>query len=89
MTRGVVIAFETIGKLDLSSPTPLAKYGTVFQIVFSFFDVRWALGGEDAWDLVIMGQKKKGGGGRGMCSEEVLLEAGADCTGSETSFYYE
>ena len=26
VTRSVMVALETIGKLDLSSPTPLAKY---------------------------------------------------------------
>ena len=89
VTRSVVVAFETIGELDLSSSTPLAKYGAVFQAVFSFFDIRWTLGGENAWDPIIMGGKKESGGGRGTCGKEVLLETGTDCTRSKASFHYE
>jgi len=62
VARSVVIAFEAVGELDLSSPVPLAKYGTVFQNIFSSFNVGWSLGGEDAWDPIITGWKKEGGG---------------------------
>ena len=87
MTRSVVVALETIGELDLSSLTPLAKYGVAFQIVFSFFDIQWTLGSENAWDLIITGGKKESGRGRGMCGKKVLLKTGADCTGSKTLFH--
>jgi len=88
VTRGVVVALETVGELDLSSPASLAKYSTVFKTFFSFFDVGWTLGGEDAWDPIITGGKEESGGGRGTCSKKVLLKAGADSTGSKMSFHY-
>jgi len=88
VTRSVIIAFEAVGELDLSSLVPLAKYSMVFQTIFSFFDVRWSLGGEDAWDPIITGWKKEGGGGRGTCGEKVLLKASANRTRSKASFYY-
>jgi len=87
VTRSIVIAFEAVGELDLSSPAPLAKYGTVFQTIFSFFDIRWSLGGEDAWDPIITGWKKEGRGGRGTCGEKVLLKVSTNCTRSKASFY--
>jgi len=87
MTRSVVIAFEAVGELDLSSPVPLAKYSTIFQTIFSF-DIRWSLGSEDVWDPIITGWKKEGGGGRGTCGEKVLLKASANRTRSKASFYY-
>jgi len=89
VTRSVVVAFETVGELDLSSSMLLAKYSTVFQTIFSFFDVRWTLGGENAWDLIITGGKEESRGGRGMRGKKVLLEMGVDCTGSKASFHYE
>jgi len=48
MTRSVMIALETVRELDLSSPTLLTEYSAVFQTVFSFFNIRWTLGSEDA-----------------------------------------
>ena len=88
VTRGIMVAFETVGELDLSSPTPLAEYGAVFKIVFSFFDIGWSLGSKNTWDLIITSWIKKGGGGRGTCGKKVLLEVGANCTRSKTLFYY-
>ena len=88
MTRSVMVALETIGELDLSSSTPLSKYDAIFQTVFSFFNIRWTLGGENMWDPIIMGGKKESGGGRGTRGKKVLLETSTDCTGSKASFHY-
>jgi len=81
VTRGVVIAFETIRELNLSSPTLLAKYCAASPTVFSFFDVRWTLGSENAWDLIITGREKEGRWGRGMCCKEMLLKMSSYRTG--------
>ena len=89
MTQSVMVAFKTVGELYLSSSTPLAKYDAVFQTIVSFFNIRWALGSENAWDPIITGGKEESGGRRGTHGKEVLLEMGADCTGSKASFYYE
>jgi len=89
VTRGVVVAFETVGELDLSSPTLLAKYGAVFKTVFSLFNIGWALGSKNSWNPIITGRKKESGRGRGMRGEKVLLKTGVDRTRSKTSFYYE
>ena len=88
VTRSVVVASETIGKLDSSSSTSLAKYHATFQSVFSFFYIGWPLSGENTWDPIITGGKEEGRGGRGTCGKEVLLEAGAVCTGSKVPFHY-
>jgi len=89
VTRSVIIAFETVGELDLSSSASLAQYGTVFQTVFSLFDIGWPLSGEDTWDPIITGWNKEGGGGRGTCGKKVLLEASANRTRGKASFHYE
>ena len=89
MTRGVMVASETVGELDLSSSTPFTKHSAVFQTIFSFFDIGWALGSENAWDPIITGGKEESGGGRRAHGKKVLLEAGADSAGSKASFYYE
>jgi len=88
MTGCVLIAPEAIWKDDVVSSTSLTKYSVVLQAVFSFFDIRWTLGGENAWDPIITGWKKKGGGGRGTCGEKVLLETSTNCTRGKASFYY-
>ena len=89
VARSVIIAFETVGELDLSSSMPLAQYGAAFETVFSFFDIGWPLSGEDAWDPIITGWDKEGGGGRGACGEKVLLKTSANCTRGQAPFYYE
>ena len=89
VTRSVVVAFKTVGELDLSSPTLLAKYGAVFKTVFSLFNIGWALGSKNSWNPIITGRKKESGRGRGMRGEKVLLKTGVDRTRSKTSFYYE
>jgi len=89
VTGCILIAPEAIQKDDVVSLTSLAEYSAVFQIVFSFFNIGWALGSENAWDPIITGWKKKGGGGRGTCGEKVLLEAGANRTRGKALFYYE
>jgi len=89
MTRSVMVTFETVGELDLSSSALFTKYGVVFQTLFSFFDIGWTLGSENARDLIIMGGKEESGGGRGMRGKKVLLEVGVDGTGSKASLYYE
>ena len=82
MARSVMVALETIRELDLSSLTSLAKYDAVFQTVFSFFNIRWALGSENVWNSVITSGEKESGGGRGMCGKNVLLKTGSYRTGS-------
>ena len=72
VTRSVMVALETVGELNLSSLTPLAKYSAVFQTVFSFFNVRWALGGENVWDPIITGGKKESGGKGDVWQEGVV-----------------
>jgi len=89
VTGCILIAPEAIWKDDLVSSTPLTKYHMVLQTVFSFLEFRWTLGSEDMWDLIITGWNKESGGERGTCGQKVLLEAGADCTRSEASFYCE
>ena len=86
MTGCILIAPETVGEDNVISPTSLAKHSTIFQTVFSFFDIGWTLGGENTWNS--MRGKKESGGGRGTCGEEVLLEASVDCARGETSLYY-
>ena len=82
-----MIAFEAVGELNLSSSTPLAQYGVAFQTVFSLFNIKWPLSGEYAWDLIITGWNKEGGGGRRARSEEVLLETSANRARSKTSLH--
>ena len=89
ITWCVLIAPETIWEDDVVSLTLLTEYGMVLQAVFSFFNIRWTLGGENAWDPIITGWKEKGGGGRGTYGKKVLLETGANRTRGKTSFYYE
>ena len=89
MAGSVVIALETVRELELSSLTPFTKHGVSFKTVFSFFDIRWALGSEDTWDPIITGGKKEGGGGRRTRGKEMLLEASANRTRSETSLHCE
>jgi len=89
VTRCVLVASKAIWKGDAISLTPLPKYGAILHTVFSFFDIRWTLGGENAWDPIIMGGEKECRGGRGACGKEVLLKTSADCTGGKASFYYE
>jgi len=79
MTRFVLIASEAVWELDFVSLTSFAKYCTMFQTVFSFFDIRWALGSEE-WNLIIAGRNKKSGGGRGTYGKKMLLKAGTNCT---------
>jgi len=88
MTRCILIALETVREDDVISPTSLAKHSAIFQTVFSFFNIRWTLGSENAWDPIITGGKKESGGRRGTHGKKVLLEAGTDCTGSKVSFHY-
>ena len=84
----VLVAPETVWENDLVSLMPLAKYGATFQTVFSFLDIRWALGSKNMWDPIITGWYKEGRGGRGTCGKEMLLKTGADCTGGKSPFYY-
>jgi len=88
VTRCVLIAPKAVRKDDVISPTSLSKHCAILQAVFSFFDVRWALGGENVWDPIITGRKKECGGGRGTRSEEVLLETSTNRTRGEASFHY-
>jgi len=88
VTRFILIAPKAIWKDDVISPMSLPKYGAILQTVFSFFNIRWALGGENAWDPIITGRDKECGGGRGTRSKEVLLKTSADRTGGKVSFYY-
>jgi len=88
VTRCVLVTPEAVWEDYLVSSTSLPKYDAVFQIVFPFLNIRWALGGENAWNPIIMGGKEKSGGGRGMCGEEVLLEVGVDRAGGKMSFHY-
>jgi len=62
MTGCVLVAPEAVWENDLVSLTPLAKYSMAFQTVFSFFDIRWTLGGENTWNPIITGWNKEGGG---------------------------
>jgi len=87
MTRRVLMAPKAVWEDDVISSTSLPKYSAVFHTIFSFFDVRWALGGENVWDPITTGRKKECGGGRRTCSEEVLLEVSANCTGSKSLLY--
>ena len=87
VTGCILIALEAVWEGDIVSSTLLAKHGTVFQTVFSFFDIRWTLGGENAWYPIITGWKKESGGGRGASGQEVLLKASANCTRGEASFH--
>jgi len=89
VTRCILIAPKAIWKGDAISPTPLPKYGAILQTVFSFFDIRWALGSENVWDPIITGGEKECGGGRGTRGKEVLLKTSVDRTGGKASFYYE
>jgi len=86
MTRVILIALETIRERDFSSPTSFAKYYAAFLAVFSFFNIRWTLGGEDMWDLIIMGWKKKSRGGRGASGKKMLLEVGTNHARGEVLF---
>jgi len=88
MTRCVLIASEAIWEDNTVPSTPLAEYTAILQTVFSFFDVRWTLGGENVWDPIITGWKKESGGGRGTCGKKVLLEAGANRARGKASLYY-
>ena len=87
MTGCILIALEAVWEDDVVSSMPLAKHGAVFQTVFSFFDIRWTLGGENAWYPIIMGWKKESGGGRGASGQEVLLKASANCTRGKALFH--
>jgi len=62
VTGYILIAPEAVWEGDFVFPTPLAKYSAFFQIVFSFFDIRWTLGSENTWDLIITGRNKESGG---------------------------
>jgi len=88
VTRCVLIAPKAIWKDNVISPTSFPKYSAILQTVFSFFDIRWALSGENAWNPIIMGGKKERGGERGTRGKEVLLKASANRTRSKASFYY-
>jgi len=48
VTGCILIAPEAIWKDDIVSLASLTKYSAVLQIVFSFFDIRWTLGGKNA-----------------------------------------
>jgi len=76
MTGFVLIASKAIWELDFVSPSSLAEYCVAFPTVFSFFDIRWALGSEDMWNPIITGGNKESGGGRGMYGKEMLLKVG-------------
>jgi len=75
VTRTVLVAPKTIREGDFVSLMLFAKYCVAFLTIFSFFDIGWTLGSEDAWNLMIMGGDEESGGGRGMCGKEMLLEA--------------
>ena len=62
MTRFILIASEAVWELDFVSLTSFAKYCTVFPTVFSLFNIGWALGSEDMWNLIITGGNKESGG---------------------------
>ena len=89
VTGCILIAPEAIWEDDVVPPTSLTKYDAVLQIVFSLFNIRWALGGKNTWNPIITGWKEKGRGGRGICGKEMLLKTGANRTGGKASFYYE
>ena len=80
MTGCILISPETVQEGDLVPLMLLAKYGVAFQTVFSFFNIRWTLGGENTWNPIITGGNKESGGGRGMCGKEVLLKMSLYCT---------